>query len=126
MPDPPAVRRAEEAIVEKPWGYEVRWAITERYVGKILHVRKGEALSLQYHERKDECLLVVRGVIDAELGGEDGELKTVRMNEGDTIHLEPRTRHRLTAVEDADIYEVSTPEIDDVVRLEDRYGRVSS
>jgi len=120
------VRRAEETIVEKPWGYEIRWAITDRYLGKILHVKKGEALSLQYHERKDECLLVVKGAIDVELGGEDGELKTSRMREGDTVHLTPGTRHRLTAVEDADIYEVSTPEIDDVVRLEDRYGRAGT
>lgn len=126
MPELPAVRRAEETIVEKPWGYEVRWAITERYLGKILHVRRGEALSLQYHERKDECLLLVRGVIDAELAVDDGELKTVRMSEGDTIHLTPGTRHRFTAVEDSDIYEVSTPEIDDVVRLEDRYGRAGT
>lgn len=125
MPELPAVKRAEESIVEKPWGYEVRWAITDRYLGKILHVRKGEALSLQYHERKDEFLLITRGAIDAELGVEDGELKTVRLSEGDTIHLEPGTRHRFTALEDSDIYEVSTPEIDDVVRLEDRYGRVS-
>jgi mannose-6-phosphate isomerase-like protein (cupin superfamily) len=125
MPELPDVRRAEDTIVEKPWGYEVRWAITERYLGKILHVRKGEALSLQYHERKDECLLIVRGSIDAELGVDGAELKTVRMSEGDSIHLAPGTRHRFTAVEDADIYEVSTPEIDDVVRLEDRYGRVS-
>jgi mannose-6-phosphate isomerase-like protein (cupin superfamily) len=126
MPELPAVKRAEETIVEKPWGYEVRWAITERYLGKILHVRKGEALSLQYHNQKDECLLIFRGAIDAELGVDDGELKTVRMGEGDTIHLTPGTRHRFTAVEDADIYEVSTPEIDDVVRLEDRYGRAGS
>jgi len=126
MSEVPAVKRAEEAIVEKPWGYEVRWAITERYLGKILHVRKGEALSLQYHERKDEALLITRGAIDAELGVEDGDLKTVRMSEGDTIHLTPGTRHRFTAVEDTDIFEVSTPEIDDVVRLEDRYGRVGS
>jgi mannose-6-phosphate isomerase len=126
MPELPAVRRAEETIVEKPWGYEVRWAITDRYLGKILHVRKGEALSLQYHERKDECLLLVRGAIDAEVGGADGELKTMRMTEGDTIHLTAGTRHRFTAVEDSDIYEVSTPEIDDVVRLEDRYGRAGS
>jgi len=126
MSDVPAVKRAEEAIVEKPWGYEVRWAITERYLGKILHVRKGEALSLQYHERKDEALLITRGAIDAELGVEDGDLKTVRMSEGDTIHLTPGTRHRFTAVEDTDIFEVSTPEIDAVVRLEDRYGRVGS
>ena len=123
MSDLPAVKRAEETIVEKPWGYEVRWAITERYLGKILHVRQGEALSLQYHEQKDECLLVVRGCIDVELGVDGGELKTHRMREGDSIHLVPLTRHRLTAVEDTDIYEVSTPEIDDVVRLEDRYGR---
>jgi len=122
--DLPAVKRAEETIVEKPWGYEVRWAITERYLGKILHVRQGEALSLQYHERKDECLLVVRGCIDVELGGSDGELTARRMSAGDTLHLTPGTRHRLTAVEDSDIFEVSTPEIDDVVRLEDRYGRV--
>jgi mannose-6-phosphate isomerase-like protein (cupin superfamily) len=126
MADVPAVKRAEETIVEKPWGYEVRWAITERYLGKILHVRKGEALSLQYHNLKDECLLITRGAIDAELGADGGELRTVRMSEGDTIHLTPGTRHRFTAVEDTDIYEVSTPEIDDVVRLEDRYGRAGS
>ena len=118
-----AVRRRDEARVKKPWGYEDRWAITDRYLGKILHVKQGEALSLQYHERKDEWLLVVRGTVDTEIGVDDGELKTIRMREGDTVHIEPGTRHRLTAVEDTDIYEVSTPEIDDVVRLEDRYGR---
>jgi mannose-6-phosphate isomerase len=123
MAELPVVKRAEETLVEKPWGYEVRWAVTDRYLGKILHVRKGEALSLQYHERKDECLLVVRGCVDTELGGDDGALKTHRMREGDSVHLTPGTRHRLTAVEDTDIYEVSTPEMDDVVRLEDRYGR---
>jgi mannose-6-phosphate isomerase len=126
MTELPVVRRAEETLVEKPWGYEVRWAVTDRYLGKILHVRKGEALSLQYHERKDECLLVVRGCIDTEIGGENAELKTHRMREGDSVHLTPGTRHRLTAIEDTDIYEVSTPEIDDVVRLEDRYGRAGS
>ena len=126
MAELPAVKRAEETLVEKPWGYEVRWAVTDRYLGKILHVRKGEALSLQYHERKDECLLVVRGCVDTEIGGEDGALKAHRMREGDSVHLTPGTRHRLTAVEDTDIYEVSTPEMDDVVRLEDRYGRVGS
>ena len=123
MSEVPAVHRAEDTLVEKPWGYEVRWAITDRYVGKILHVRKGEALSLQYHERKDEWLLITRGTVDMELGAGEGELKTHRMREGDSVHLEPFTRHRITAVEDTDIYEVSTPEIEDVVRLEDRYGR---
>lgn len=126
MAELPVVKRAEETLVEKPWGYEVRWAVTDRYLGKILHVRKGEALSLQYHERKDECLLVVRGCVDTEIGGDDGALKTHRMREGDSVRLTPGTRHRLTAVEDTDIYEVSTAEMDDVVRLDDRYGRAGS
>ncbi len=117
------IRRAAESRVDKPWGYEIRWAITDRYLGKILHVNKGEALSLQYHEHKDEWLLVREGVVDVELGALDGRLETVRMHAGDSVHLPPNTRHRVTAVEDTDIFEVSTPEIDDVVRLEDRYGR---
>jgi mannose-6-phosphate isomerase-like protein (cupin superfamily) len=86
-------------------------------------VNKGEALSLQYHEHKDEHQYVIKGAVDMEVGGPDGSLTTRRMNVGDTIHITPGTRHRVTAVEDTDIFEVSTPEIDDVVRLEDRYGR---
>ena len=120
----PEFGRAENHKVEKPWGYELRWAITDRYAGKILHVKKGEALSLQYHERKDEFQFVMSGAVDIEVGGPDGSLTTRRMSPGDTLHITPGTRHRLTAVEDTDIFEVSTPEIDDVVRLEDRYGRV--
>lgn len=120
----PEFGRAESLKVEKPWGYELHWAITDRYAGKILHVKKGEALSLQYHERKDEYQYVVSGVVDIEVGGADGQLTTRRMSSGDTLHITPGTRHRLTAVEDTDIFEVSTPELDDVVRLEDRYGRV--
>jgi mannose-6-phosphate isomerase len=116
--------RVEDNKVDKPWGYELRWAITDRYAGKILHVKKGEALSLQYHERKDEYQYVLKGAIDIELGGGDGRLISRRMTAGDTLHIAPGTRHRLTALEDSDIFEVSTPEIDDVVRLEDRYGRV--
>ena len=119
----PEFGRVDDQKVEKPWGYELRWAITDRYAGKILHVKKGEALSLQYHDRKDEYQYVVKGAIDMELGGPDGQLTTRRMKVGDTLHITPGTRHRLTAVEDTDIFEVSTPEIDDVVRLEDRYGR---
>jgi mannose-6-phosphate isomerase len=122
----PEIKRADESRVDKPWGYEIRWAITDRYLGKILHVNKGEALSLQYHERKDECLLISKGAIDMELGGSDGKLEKVRLRAGDTVHLTPGTRHRVTAVEDADIFEVSTPEMDDVVRLEDRYGRAGT
>jgi mannose-6-phosphate isomerase len=116
--------RVEDNKVEKPWGYELRWAITDRYAGKILHVKKGEALSLQYHQRKDEYQYLLKGAIDIELGGGDGKLTSRRMTPGDTLHITPGTRHRLTAIEDSDIVEVSTPEIDDVVRLEDRYGRV--
>ncbi len=126
MSDLPKIKRAEESRVDKPWGYEIRWAVTGRYLGKIIHVNQGEALSLQYHERKDEWLLVSEGAVDIEFGGLDGELEKVRMGEGDSVHLPPRTRHRITAVEDADIFEVSTPEIDDVVRLEDRYGRAGT
>ena len=121
----PEIKRAIESRVDKPWGYEIRWAITDRYLGKIIHVNRGEALSLQYHERKDEWLLVREGTVDVELGTLDGKLETVRMHAGDSVHVPPRTRHRVTAVEDTDIFEVSTPEIDDVVRLEDRYGRAS-
>lgn len=126
MPGHPEFGRIENSKVAKPWGYELRWAITDRYLGKVLHINKGEALSLQYHERKDECQYLLKGAIDMELGGADGKLTVHRMRAGDTLHITPGTRHRLTAVEDADIFEVSTPEIDDVVRLEDRYGRAGS
>jgi mannose-6-phosphate isomerase-like protein (cupin superfamily) len=118
--------RVDEQKVDKPWGYELRWAITDRYLGKVLHINKGEALSLQYHERKDEYLYLLKGAIDMELGRDDGKLTTHRMKAGDTLHITPGTRHRMTAVEDTDIFEVSTPEIDDVVRLEDRYGRAGT
>jgi len=124
MPVLPEFGRIEDTKVEKPWGYELRWAITDRYLGKVLHLNKGESLSLQYHERKDECQYVIKGAVDMELGGPDGQLTRRRMTVGDTLHITPGTRHRLTAIEDSDIFEVSTPEIDDVVRLEDRYGRV--
>lgn len=119
------VGKAEETRVDKPWGYELRWAVTDRYLGKILHINAGEALSLQYHERKDECILVTRGVMDFELDDERGELRKHRLQVGDRVHIRPGRKHRMTAVEDCDIFEVSTPELEDVVRLQDRYGRVS-
>jgi quercetin dioxygenase-like cupin family protein len=111
--------------VEKPWGYEIWWARTERYVGKILHVRKGESLSLQYHNVKDETILVQRGLLlfETRPAGERGELARREMGPGDAFHITPGTVHRMTGLEDTDIIEVSTPELDDVVRLEDRYGR---
>ena len=119
------VRRgaASEARVDKPWGYEIRWAITPRYLGKVLHINRGEALSLQYHEQKDETLYVVSGELDFELENAGGALETHRLEPGDAVHVGPGRRHRMTAVEDCDLFEVSTAEIDDVVRLEDRYGR---
>jgi quercetin dioxygenase-like cupin family protein len=120
------VSRAAETRVDKPWGYEIRWAVTDRYLGKILHVNAGQALSLQYHERKDECLLLTQGVLDLELEDDAGQLQVHRLVEGDTVHITPGRRHRLTAVEDCEVFEVSTPEIDDVVRLDDRYGRAQS
>jgi mannose-6-phosphate isomerase-like protein (cupin superfamily) len=109
---------AQQSKVDKPWGYELRWAVTDRYLGKILHVNRGEALSLQYHERKDEWILLRSGALDLELDG-----TVYRLHPGQGAHITPGTRHRMVAVEDCDIFEVSTPEIDDVVRLEDRYGR---
>ena len=126
MPEHREIERADDSRVEKPWGYEIRWAITDRYLGKILHVTKGEALSLQYHERKDEYLYVVSGCVEIETGGSEGSLAKHQMRAGDALHIGPGTRHRITAVEDTDIFEVSTPEIDDVVRLEDRSGRAGT
>jgi mannose-6-phosphate isomerase len=123
MPDLPEVKRAELSRIDKPWGYELRWAVTDRYLGKLLHVNRGEALSLQYHERKDEYQYVVAGSVDIEIGGIDGALTTLRMSAGDTLHIKPGTRHRITAIDDTDIFEVSTPEGEDVVRIADRYGR---
>jgi mannose-6-phosphate isomerase len=110
--------------VEKPWGYELIWARTERYAGKILFVRAGESLSLQFHNVKDEAWYVLSGRAELELGG-PGErvLNREIVSGGAAFHFPPGTVHRLTAVEDTTIVEVSTPQLDDVVRLEDRYGR---
>ena len=108
--------------VEKPWGYELHWAKTDRYVGKILHVTAGHALSLQYHNIKDETIYLHTGRMLFEIE-RDGQLTTLEMKPGDSVHVTPKTVHRMTAIEDCDILEVSTPELDDVVRLEDRYGR---
>ena len=109
--------------IDKPWGYELIFAHTDRYVGKILHVDAGHALSLQYHEIKDETLYLQSGAYELTVD-EDGELVQRQMQPGDTYRIRPNTRHRMIAgPEGCDIIEVSTPELDDVVRLEDRYGR---
>jgi mannose-6-phosphate isomerase len=110
--------------VEKPWGWELVWAQADQYVGKLLFIRAGEALSLQYHQEKDESWLVQEGRARLELGEADsGALETVEIAPGDAFRFPPGTVHRATALEDALILEVSTPHLDDVVRLEDLYGR---
>jgi quercetin dioxygenase-like cupin family protein len=108
--------------VEKPWGYELHWARTNRYVGKIIHVNAGHALSLQYHNVKDETIFLWSGRLLFEIQ-EDDRLIAREMAPGESVHITPGTVHRMTAIEDSDILEASTPELDDVVRLEDRYGR---
>jgi mannose-6-phosphate isomerase len=114
----------EVTKVEKPWGYELIWARTEIYVGKVLFVKAGHSLSLQFHREKDESWLVQSGRAKLELG-EVGEsiLKEEVIAAGAAFHYVPGTVHRVTAIEDTTILEVSTPQLDDVVRLEDAYGR---
>jgi mannose-6-phosphate isomerase len=112
----------EIARVEKPWGYELHWAKTDRYVGKLIHVNAGHALSLQYHNVKDETIYLHAGKLLFEIH-ENGKPTEREMHPGDSVHITPKTVHRMTAIEDSDIFEVSTPELHDVVRLEDRYGR---
>ncbi len=109
--------------VEKPWGYELHWAKTDKYVGKVIHVNAGHALSLQYHNEKEETILLWAGRLRFEIQ-EGDRIITRDMRPGDSAHIRPKTVHRMSAIEDCDIFEVSTPQLDDVVRLEDRYGRV--
>ena len=109
--------------VEKPWGYELWWARTDRYVGKLIHINKGHSLSLQYHNQKDETIYVSAGKMLFESGPTADRLQTREMGPGDVVHVVPPTVHRMTAIEDTDIFEVSTPEVEDVVRLKDLYGR---
>jgi mannose-6-phosphate isomerase len=109
--------------VEKPWGHELIWAETESYVGKILHVKAGHALSLQYHEQKDETMHLLTGRMRLQIGADAAQLETVELAEGQSIRIRTGTVHRVEAITDVDILEASTPHLDDVVRLEDRYGR---
>jgi mannose-6-phosphate isomerase len=111
--------------VDKPWGYELIWAHTNRYVGKLLHITAGQKLSLQFHNQKDETIHVQSGkllfVVDEGHGLIERE-----MGPGQSYHITPLTKHRMVAITDCDILEVSTPELDDVVRLEDAYGRAGT
>ncbi len=121
-PQPPAFVGAR---VEKPWGHELIWARTERYVGKVLHIKAGHALSLQYHKVKDETVCVFQGRLRMQLG-EGAEQVEQILEPGQSLHITPGLRHRMIAVTDCDVMEASTTELDDVVRLDDRYGRKGS
>jgi mannose-6-phosphate isomerase len=111
-------------VVQKPWGHELLWAHTDRYVGKILHVKAGHALSLQYHERKDETIHLLSGQMRFWAGPSADKLAEIPLVEGGSYRVTVGTVHRMEAITDIDILEASTPDLDDVVRLEDRYGRV--
>jgi mannose-6-phosphate isomerase-like protein (cupin superfamily) len=110
--------------VAKPWGHEIIWALSERYVGKILHINAGHELSVQYHNRKDETIYLLSGEIIYRVQREgDDILDDVKLRLGESFRIVPGTIHQMIAVTDCDVLEVSTPEIDDVVRLTDKYGR---
>jgi mannose-6-phosphate isomerase-like protein (cupin superfamily) len=109
--------------VEKPWGHELIWTQTERYVGKVIVIEAGRRLSLQYHERKDESVYVVAGRLRLHLERPDGEMDRLDLGPGEFARVPVRRRHRFEALERVEIIEVSTPELEDVVRLEDDYGR---
>lgn len=122
-PEPGAAPTTAPQRIEKPWGHEVWWAHTDAYAGKILHVKAGERLSLQYHERKDESCYLLTGRLLLIQGPDAEHLATYEIGPGTCWRNTPGTVHTIEALEDADILEASTADLDDVVRLDDRYGR---
>ncbi|MGC9221766.1 MAG: cupin [Solirubrobacteraceae bacterium] len=112
--------------VSKPWGYEIWWAVTEHYAGKILHVDRGQRLSLQYHAQKDESSYLLSGRVLLVRGGSADSLTERVVEAGATWRNRPGEIHTIEALEDADVLEVSTPQLDDVVRLSDNYGRAGT
>jgi mannose-6-phosphate isomerase-like protein (cupin superfamily) len=119
---PDAHGRPDVRIVQKPWGHEVIWAHTNRYVGKLLHIKAGHALSVQYHVRKDETIYLLAGEMAFRVQV-DGELRDMHLRAGESYRNTPGTVHQMEAITDCDVIEASTPDLDDVVRLSDRYGR---
>jgi mannose-6-phosphate isomerase len=117
-----ATGRVTIETVPKPWGHERIWARSDRYVGKILHINAGEELSVQYHNRKDETIHLLSGKLVYWVKV-DGEMRDMRLEAGQSFRITPGTVHYMEAITDCDVLEASTPEVDDVVRLEDRYGR---
>lgn len=112
--------------VGKPWGYELIWARTGDYVGKVLHINKGHRLSLQYHKVKEETFYLATGRMTLVFENDRGVLEEIGMMPGDAHHIPVGRRHRMIALEDCDVFEVSTPQLDDVVRIEDGYGRTGT
>lgn len=115
-----------ERRVDKPWGHEIWFAVTDRYAGKLLHIDEGESLSLQYHERKDEAIMVISGDLELQLGDATGVIRSHLLHRGDCQRIVPHQLHRMVAKTTVEVCEVSTPDLDDVVRVEDRYGRAGS
>lgn len=107
----------------KPWGKEIWFAHTDKYAGKVLIIKKGHRYSLQYHEKKHETQYIYSGKVKLTYGTEKDSLQEKILNPGDKIDIDPYTIHRLEALEDSEVFEVSSPELDDVVKLEDDYGR---
>jgi mannose-6-phosphate isomerase len=114
--------RSEIKTVSKPWGHETIWAATDQYVGKILHIKAGEALSVQYHNVKDETVYLLSGQLIYRIW-DNGQPREIDLAIGQAFRITPLTVHQMEAVTDCDVLEVSTPHLDDVVRLTDRYGR---
>ena len=120
-----ALSREAFTVVKKPWGSELVWAMTPKYVGKILRIKRGGRLSLQYHRWKDETIHMLSGAMDFEVE-EKGRMVVRRLRKGEGYRIRPRTKHRMIAVSDCEVLEVSTPQLLDVVRLEDAYGRAGT
>jgi mannose-6-phosphate isomerase len=120
----PLTGRVTVTHVPKPWGYEIIWAKTDDYVGKILHINAGEALSVQYHKEKDETIHLLSGemIYWVKLSDSD-QLQDMKLTTGESFRIAPGTVHYMQAVSDCDVLEASTSHVDDVVRLKDRYGR---
>jgi mannose-6-phosphate isomerase len=119
----PSAGRVKVVKVPKPWGHETIWARSDRYVGKILHINAGQELSVQYHNEKDETVYLLSGEISYRVQSDGGTLEDVRLKVGEAFRITPGTVHQMVGMTDCDVLEVSTPELDDVVRLSDRYGR---
>lgn len=119
----PSLAKAPIKKTDKPWGHELLFVHTGHYAGKLLYIKQGHRLSHQYHMKKDEAFYLHTGKAQVDLETAAGEKSRVILEPGDALHLVPGIRHRTTAIEDTVIFEVSTAELDDVVRLSDDYGR---